>query len=290
MATTTAEQLELQVAREIALIEKLNARFARELREVLKFANVRIRALLEELRTKNGRLVATKATLGRVLGLRREIQRALTDAGFDAFAEAAVDAPLDELAQTVLRGNAIAQRAFTLAKPDLTLLTAFKTVRFEELLQVSAATSLRLQRIVLDGTLGLRDVEDLVADIADDFDITDRQARTIYDTAIQIFSRQVDQLHANGKPDELFYYAGPIDTKTRPFCRERVGRVFTRKELEEADNGQLPNPLLTGGGFNCRHQPKRVSVLDEELLDLAKTGKRAPHVQEHLDLLKKEAA
>lgn len=287
---TTAERLELQAAREAALIEKLNLRFARELREVLKFANRRVRELLAELKTKNGRLVATKANLGRVLGLRQAIQRVLIEAGFEALAQSAVDAPLDELAETVLRGNSIAQRAFALSKPDLNVLTAFKTVRFEELLNVGETTALRLRRVAIDGTLGLRSVDDLVTDLADEFDVTDRQARTTYDTAIQIYSRQVDQLHATGEPDELFYYAGPIDLKTRPFCRERVGKVFTRQELEEADNGQLPNPLLTGGGYNCRHQPKRVSVLDEELRALAGTNNRAAHVQQFLDEMEAKAA
>jgi hypothetical protein len=40
------------------------------------------------------------------------------------------------------------------------------------------------------------------------------------------------------------------------------------------DNGQLPQPLITGGGFNCRHAFKRVSAIDAELLALMDTGVR----------------
>lgn len=290
MATTKAERLELQAARESTLIDTLNARFARELAEVLKLTNAEARRLVRLLRTKDGRLVATKASLGRVLALRRDLQRVIEEAGFQAFAEAATDAPLDELARLVLRGHSIAQAAASLTKTDLDAIAAFKTVRFDELLQIGQDTAIRLARIILDGTLGLQPVDDLVDDVAETFDITERQARTLYDTALSVYSRQVDQLHTTGDPDELFYYAGPIDAKTRPFCLARVGKVLTRKALEEADNGQLPNPLLTGGGFNCRHQPKRVSKLDAELIELAKTGARAPHVQEHLDAMKQEAA
>lgn len=287
---TTSEQLELQTAREAALVEKLNARFARELGEVLKLANAKVRALLKELRTKDGRLVATQANLGRTLGLRRDIQRALTEAGFDAVVEAVTDEPLDQLARLVLRGNGIAQAAFELTKTDTAAIAAFKTIRFDELLRIAGDLAVQLARVALDGTIGLRPVDELVADVADTFDISDKRARTLYDTAISIYSRQVDQLNATGKPDELFYYAGPLDTKTRPFCLERVGKVFTREELETADNGQLPNPLLTGGGYNCRHVAKRVSKLDTELLELRKTGARAPHVQQFLDALRREAA
>lgn len=286
----TAQEFEQQAARESALIDQLNARFARELVEVLKFVNVRARALVRALRTQDGRLVATKANLGRVLGLRRDLIRVLEESGFDALAELVTDAPLDELTRLVLRGNSIAQAAASLTKADLGAIAAFKTVRFEELLEVGTQTAARLARIVLDGTLGLQRVDDLVDDVADAFDVTERQARTLYDTALSIYSRQVDQLPTTGEPNELFYYAGPLDTKTRKFCRDRVGKVFTRQQLETADNGQLPNPLLTGGGYNCRHQPKRVSRLDVELIELFKTGQRAPYVEERLRVLEREAA
>ena len=279
MATTKTERLELQAAREASLIETLNDRFAREMGDVLKLANARVRELLRELREQDGRLVATKASLGRVLGLRRDILRALDESGYAALAESLTDGPLDELTRTVLRGNSIAQAAADLSKTDLTAIAAFKTVRFDELMRLEADLAGQLQRIVLDGTLGLRPVPHLVDDVADLFDTSLARARSTYDTAISIYSRQVDQLHATGEPGELFYYAGPLDTKTRPFCRARVGKVFPREELENADNGQMPNPLLTGGGFNCRHMPKRVSKLDTELQELAETGDRAPHVQ-----------
>jgi hypothetical protein len=235
---------------------------------------------VRELRTKDGRLVATKASLGRVLALRRDLQRVIEEAGFQALAEAATDAPLDELARLVLRGNSIAQAAASLTKTDLNAIAAFKTIRFDELLQIGIDTAVapRADRARRDARAaagrgpGRRRRRHA-------FDVTERQARTLYDTALSVYSRQVDQLHTTGEPDELFYYAGPIDTKTRPFCLARVGKVLTRQALETADNGQLPNPLLTGGGYNCRHKPSRVSRLDAELIELAKSGQRAPHVQ-----------
>lgn len=291
MAASRTERLELQVAREATLIEKLDAQFARELGEVLKLANATVRELVRELRAnKDGRVVSTQANLGRVLGLKQRILRVLEEAGFATVAEAATNTPLDQLAEQVLRGSTIAQQALELSAGDLKAIATFKAIRFEELLRLEAAAAQSLARTVLDGTLGLRPIEALVDDVAELFDSTDRQARSTYDTALSIYSRQVDQLHATGKDDELFYYAGPLDTKTRPFCLARVGKVFTREELENADNGQLPNPLLTGGGFNCRHVAKRVSKLDRELEDLRESGKRAEYVQEQIDALTRRAA
>ena len=61
-------------------------------------------------------------------------------------------------------------------------------------------------------------------------------------------------------------YVGPLDKVARPFCRERVGRVFTLAEVRAMDNGQgLPVPVYCGG-WNCRHHWRPVSdELAEEL-------------------------
>jgi hypothetical protein len=284
----TSEDLELQAARESRLIDALNARFARELAQVLKLLNADARRLVRDLQTKDGRLVATRASLGRVLGLRRQLLQVLTSSGFETFAAEAFDEPLDQMTALVLKGAGIEHRAAALSTADLRAIEAFKAVRFDELLNLGRTSAIRLARLILDGTLGAQRVDGIVDDVADQFDITDAQARNLYDTALSIYSRQVDQLLSTGEPDELFYYAGPLDLKTRPFCRERVGKVFTRQQLETADNGQLPNPLLTGGGYNCRHQPKRVSRIDRELLDLFERGARAPYVEDRLKALEAE--
>jgi hypothetical protein len=284
----TPEDLELQAARESRLIDALNARFARELAQVLKLLNADARRLVRDLQTKDGRLVATRASLGRVLGLRRQLLQVLTSSGFETFAAEAFDEPLDQMTALVLKGAGIENRAAALSTADLKAIEAFKAVRFDELLNLGRTSAIRLARLILDGTLGAQRVDGIVDDVADQFDITDTQARSLYDTALSIYSRQVDQLLSTGEPDELFYYAGPLDLKTRPFCRERVGKVFTRQQLETADNGQLPNPLLTGGGYNCRHQPKRVSRIDRELLDLFERGARAPYVEDRLKALEAE--
>jgi hypothetical protein len=89
----------------------------------------------------------------------------------------------------------------------------------------------------------------------------------------------VELLNADGTDDELFVYVGPFDKKNREFCEERVGKVFSRTEIDAMDNGQLPDVFITGGGYNCRHTWKRVSILDDELRALAGTGKRVPEIE-----------
>lgn len=57
---------------------------------------------------------------------------------------------------------------------------------------------------------------------------------------------------------DRFEYVGSLVRDSRPWCREHVGKVFTRAEIEEwrdADwAGKAPgDPFIVRGGWNCRH-------------------------------------
>lgn len=264
-------QYQAAAVRDARLVDALTDDFARELGIVLDLLKTRIRFLVRRLQSQNGRVIATQNNLALALRLRSDLLAALEQAGYSQLALAAVDEPLDRLALSVLGGAA---DRVALGAYDVDALAAMKEIRLAQLLQVGEDIAVQLWRVTLDGVLGTRPVLDLVDDIADALDISERQARTLYDTMTSTFSRQVGQIGTTGEPDEAFLYVGPDDDKTREFCKERVDQVFSRKAIEEMDNGQMPNPMLTGGGYNCRHQFRRVSRLDRELLALMDTGIR----------------
>ena len=56
-----------------------------------------------------------------------------------------------------------------------------------------------------------------------------------------------------------YLYVGPLDGKTRSFCRGLVGTVHSETDIEQMDNGQTGLVLSDGGGFNCRHTWNAVS-------------------------------
>jgi len=66
-------------------------------------------------------------------------------------------------------------------------------------------------------------------------------------------------------------YVGPVDAKTRSFCLNHVGRVFSVEQIEEMDNGQTGNVLVDRGGWNCRHdwEPIDKGLADQILEDEA---------------------
>jgi hypothetical protein len=239
---------------------------------VLDLLKTKIRGLVKKIQADpNGRMVATQQNLALALRLRADLIRVLEDAGYTKLALRATDAPLDRLAAQVLKGGVEAVR---LGAYDLDALVAMKEIRFAQILKVGEDIAANLWRVTLDGVLGARPVVDLVDDISDLLDTSAKQARTIYDTMTSTFSRQVGQIGTTGEPDEAFLYVGPDDEKTRDFCAERVDKVYSREAIEAMDNGQLPDAMLTAGGYNCRHQFRRVSALDVELLELMDTDVR----------------
>ena len=264
-------RLKAQVTKEARLIERIDRRFADDLEHVLFRLNTQIRRLVRDLDTKGGRLVSTHATLGRALRLRTELTTAMDAAGYPALVNQTVARGLDKLAETVLSGRSIAARAAQMTPLNLESLAALKDMRLADLLQLGEQVSTTLWRTTVDGVLGFRPVPDLVDELAAVTDVSARQARTLHDTAVSTYGRSVDQIDLAGTNAERFLYIGPDDDATRPFCQRYVDKVLTRGEISELDNGQLPNVLLTAGGYNCRHKWQYIGSLDvdEVLADVA---------------------
>jgi hypothetical protein len=280
---STARDLQRAAERTAALQDAAVADYEANLRRVWGLVTRQLRRLLREWDNEDGRLVTTAANLGRVIALRDTLRAAFLDAGYDDIALAAVDDPLDALAQQVLRSSRIANRAARFSPVSIEAIAAWKELRLADLLDLAEDAARAVQTSALDGVLGIRPVDRLIDDVAEVLEDNAARARTVYDTAVSTFTRQIEQLTSDGTPDELFIYVGPTDSKVRPFCRRWVGRVRSRAQIDELDNGSLPNVFLSGGGYNCRHVWKRVSVLDAELRELAETGARAPWIAEALD-------
>ncbi len=275
-----AERHQLAAERQARLMDSLSSQFARELEQVVRLLTERMRTLVRQIETTDGRAIAKQTNLALALQLKGDILRTLEQAGFHDLALRASNESLDTLAASVLSSQA--HNAAQTFGFDVDVLAALKQLRLADLLQVGEDVAVQLWRAVVDGVIGARPVLDLVDDIADLLDISERRARQVYDTAVSTFSRQVGQLGTTGEPDEAFFYVGPVDVKVREFCLEHVGKVYSRQAIDAMDNGQLPNVMLTGGGYNCRHQFSRVSPLDKELLALVDTDERAPAVERRI--------
>lgn len=88
--------------------------------------------------------------------------------------------------------------------------------------------------------------------IATKISLSPRRVENIVATTLSTYNRSVLMVMAEGLPqDELWYYHGPLDNKTRPVCRLMLGyRGLTKANVES----RFPGALIDGGGFNCRHR------------------------------------
>jgi hypothetical protein len=186
----TPDELQRAVVADAALIDELTDAFADELREVLTLLTSRIRRLVRQLETDTtGRIVATSQNLARAVQLRADILALLHASGYSQIVTDALDEPLDRLTRQILASTKAPLTTF-----DLDALVAMKEIRLAELLLIGEDVAVQLWRVVVDGVMGLRPVDALVDDLADLLDISERQARVIYDTAVSTFSRQVGQI------------------------------------------------------------------------------------------------
>lgn len=77
---------------------------------------------------------------------------------------------------------------------------------------------------------------------------------TEINTSVAGYSRAINQKKAADAGATKFLYAGPYDDRIRPFCEERVGKIFTLEQIQAWDNEQgLPAEIYLGG-YNCRHR------------------------------------
>jgi len=268
-------------------MDSMSDEFAARLASVVLKIEDNIVALARKLQADGtNRLVSDQAAIGRAVALRTDLARAMRNGGYGELIDDAIDEPFMDLANEVMHSSSIAAKAAELTATDERALRVIQDQRASELLGIANDAATVISNVILNGVVGAQPKDDLIDSLSEALGNSFEQAHTVYDTAVTIWARQVDQIKATGAPDELFIYMGPVDQKVRPFCREYVGKVLTREDIDQLDNEQLPNVLLTGGGYNCRHQWKRVTKFDDELRALAESGDRAPEVQADLDRVK----
>jgi len=263
--------------------DRLGRRFARLLARVLRETERRLKPLVS--RAAHGDRTAI-VQAGQASRLRTDLRQALTASGYDDLAVAATSAPLDRITESVLRTRRLARLSGDLVQGTALRLEALKALYQQDLLELGDELAHALWQTTVRGVFGTRPVEALLADLEDVLDTYDPNIRTLYDTSVSIYGRQVEALQAGDAPETTFAYFGPVDDVTRDFCLKHVGRVYTRDEIDELDNGQLDNVFLTGGGYNCRHVWTEVSQFSE-VADIGR--KRVPEVQAQLDELREAA-
>lgn len=261
--------------------EQLTEVFARELAAVWRDADRALARLIRQLRSGN---VGATVSAARAMALKAQIREILSAAGYDALVTAAARTGTDEMVRQALVGRQAAQAALlvTEARP---VLDALRAIAATDLLGQGDEVAHSLWRSLSQWLFTSRPTEDIIQDLADALDLLESDVRALFDTQVSIYGRQVEALATDALgPEQPFLYTGPIDDATRDWCLERVGKVFSRAAIDQLDNGQLPNPFLTAGGYNCRHS--WMAVESEQLRALTDTGERVSATAREVERLK----
>lgn len=273
-----AEQDRLQMIGQTfaSLADTESARFARELGRVLSALERDLLGLVQGVRAGN-RGVLSK--VGRLLTLRREIRLALERAGYsDLVTRASIDT-VERMAQAA-QANRLVTAGQALGRVSPERLQVLAELMRADLLGIGDALAHQVWRAAVTSLYTDRPVVDIVTALATAIEKSRAQAQTLFDTQVSVVGRQIVAAEEPA-PEQAFLYVGPVDRVVREWCLEHMGQVFTRDRIDAMDNGQLPNPFITAGGYNCRHSWMAVS--DPALLALANTGQRAEGFEARVD-------
>jgi hypothetical protein len=137
---------------------------------------------------------------------------------------------------------------------DRQTVKALVTIEFDKINTEAAAYVSDMRTIVASNVL-LGNVPDFEA-IADEFgERFARNLKTELNTSTSMFNGEMSLNKAKDAlgDDPFMVYIGPLDKKTREFCRKHVGKKYRLSEVEKMDNGQGLDVVTAKGGYNCRH-------------------------------------
>ena len=209
-----------------------------------KFWSANLRRILAALKTGAQNAVQAASILG-------SLQTALEAAGLTDELRALrkiYGKQLDNIAETfaeVKSGDIFSRADRTTVE---TLVNFDESVITNKIYQATDSLSSTLIRQVVTGAK--LDTNQLIEDFGA---TTAQQITTEMNTATSGFYRSMTQAKAKELDVEYFAYVGPLDDITRPFCKSRVNKIFTRSQIQKWDNGTNLPADIYGGGYNCRH-------------------------------------
>lgn len=251
--------------------DRISYAFAQELARVLRQGERLLQPILRQAMDGDR---SAKVTGVRGLALRRELRNALQQAGFDDLVDQATIQAVERMRDVVL-ATRIGRAGMALVQPNPVKLAALMSIGRQNLLAIADDAAHELWRGLALWAFSSTSHQTIVTDLLERLDGSVADMHTLFDTQVSMYGRQIEALATAGLPaDQPYLYVGPNDAKNRPFCHEHIGQVMTRDRIEALDNGQLPNPFVTAGGFNCRHS--WLAVESPELRAIVNTGERAP--------------
>lgn len=234
-----------------------------------------IERLLERLDTKGG--VLTADNLNNALAVRSQVLDLLRAEGSPVamtIAEQQSQAAASEALRKRTKKNdrEIAPGASVTTEPEaLAAVRATTSGMIGDIEPVWREAADQIRQAIDRGVSTGLPLRDLVAEVKDRLRITRDQSQVVVEAAIRGAVTKATVMsteragQAAGEPIG-YLYDGPHDQKTRPFCLEVIGKVYTLAALKQLDNGQGLPVESHRGGYRCRHRLSPI-LLEDALLE-----------------------
>nr|BAR34993.1 hypothetical protein [uncultured Mediterranean phage uvMED] len=136
-------------------------------------------------------------------------------------------------------------------------LVALEATQRSTIVQYTANLGQTMRNEILLGTSTGMSGDAIKARIARNVSLNPSRIDAVLGTTLANYQQAVIFSMAEDMPgDTKFWYVGPLDSKTRPLCRELLGASPMTKQDYES---QYPGVLQDRGGVNCRHSIQPVS-------------------------------
>lgn len=247
------------------------AAFEHHLRDIIQRAqNSTTVYILKRLDLTKGVIEATPANQRLIRNLNDVFMREMKHGGYSALVDEFVSSfpgQLPSIQATLKAINATLKNPLPLldfSVRDLNLFQSVAASNAQAIRSTIAAEAAKAMTRVLFSVGGLR-FSDMVATIRDGMQTTVARAKVLADTAQATWyrvalNRQYEKIEEDTGLVLRYRYSGPLDERCRVFCRRmmlgaRIGKSYSREELEKMDNGStLGNVFLYCGGWACRHE------------------------------------
>lgn len=230
---------------------------------------------------------------GKILGLRTNLKQSqkihtkilqLYDSEFNDTARKLIG-DFDDVLGVVKKGYKDLGESVRFTSVDRTAMNVLRDGIYGDYIQISDASRQKVIQAMYDQILGGGDMAGLVYQIESALAgstlpvATGRPlislARLYARDMTMNFHQEVQLYKAEEAGLTEFLYIGDIIASTREFCRRRVGRVYTKQQIEGWTfkwAGKSGPALTHRGGYNCRHhwQPVKKEWLEgKKKLDVA---------------------
>ncbi len=217
-----------------------------------------IRILEGTMRRLESNLTGILATSGTgavdVALARQQIENVLLDSGyFQATGNLLNEGYQDAIEESFRIYQESIGENFQFAEVSLERLNSLKQLDLAQFGQLGDDFSNTMTRVLTDLQFGSITDKQAIDLLQGRVTQLDNFAQTWVTTGLSGVYRESSVMLASDNGLKEFIYKGPIDTITRPFCRQHVNEIKTVDEWNQLDNGQITPVIQFAGGFNCRH-------------------------------------